>query len=185
MLANVEYGCNDFWFRNGTSLGEGGFGKVFQFPFHGIDVAFKEIPIYFGNDRNKAIEQAYDEYDIMNTVSKKPEKGGLMVRISFDQYETGMEELILSPLSCFFMEEVSSQKVWMILVLPKIKTDLEKLKQNYDLSEDNLRSIMEQLFQAMDYMYMVRSIRHQDLKPSNILINYKEDGNGIKDIKVN
>ena len=79
MLANVEYGCNNFWFRNGTSLGEGGFGKVFQFSFHGIEAAFKEIPIYFGNDRDQAIEQAYDEYDIMNTVSKKPKKGGQMV----------------------------------------------------------------------------------------------------------
>ena len=122
MLSNVEYGFNDFWFRNEkNSLGQGGFGKVFQFPFHGIDAAFKEIPIYFGNDRNKAIEQAYDEYDIMNTVSKKPEKGGkMMPKYGMDRYKTGMEEMILSPLSCFFMEEVSSQKVWMILVLPKL-----------------------------------------------------------------
>ena len=79
MLANVEYGCNNFWFKRGTSLGEGGFGKVFQFPFHGIEAAFKEIPIYFGNDRDQAIEQAYDEYNIMNTVSKRPITGGKMV----------------------------------------------------------------------------------------------------------
>ena len=95
-----------------------------------------------------------------------------------------MEELILAPLSCFFIEEVSSGQIWMILVLPKMKTDLERLKRNYNLNEDNIRSIMTQLKTAMIYMDKIRGMRHQDLKPSNILINYDEEGNKIQNIKV-
>ena len=133
MFTNVEYGCNEFWFESGTCLGKGGFGKVFQFPFHGLDAAYKKIPIYFGNDRNKAIDQAYDEYNIMKALSGKPVKGGQFVYNmdeTISKYEAGMEELIIAPLSCFFMEEVVSQAVWMILVLPKMKMDLEYLKKN-------------------------------------------------------
>merc|ERR1712130_1095325 len=75
MKANIEYGCNEMWFEQGNPLGEGGFGKVFQFAFHQQDAAFKKIPIYFQNDKDKAMKEAYQEFEIMKTISKKPKDG--------------------------------------------------------------------------------------------------------------
>ena len=69
--------------------------------------------------------------------------------------------------------------------LPKAKTDLQNLKTNTELNEENIRSIFRQLKRAMEYLYFVREVRHHDLKPSNILVDYDQNINGtITNIKV-
>ena len=198
MTANTEYGCKEMWFENGAQLGEGGFGKVFQFPFHKQDAAFKKIPIYFETDKDKAMDEAYQEFEIMRTISTKPKSGDDMLnqgsarvsaRLPKDffwktRYEDEMEKLVISPLGCFYMEEISTGEVWMILILPKMKNHLNKIKREGRLDEANIKSIMAQLFKVMIYLKFVRDIRHQDVKPENILLDYEEENNKIANIKV-
>merc|ERR1712062_351321 len=113
MKANVEYGCNEIWFENGNPLGEGGFSKVFQFPFHKRDAAFKKIRIYFQNDKDKAMEEAYQEFEIMKTISKKPKSGDEIIdqKSWKKHYENGMEEYVISPLGCFYIKDISRESI--------------------------------------------------------------------------
>lgn len=181
----VEYGLNDLWFENGKKLGEGGFGQVYEADYHGSNIAFKKIPITIGNDRVKAIDEAFEEYNIMKSVSSKPYKGGTMVsdyHLS-NIYKTGMENLIIKPLSYFYVENMLSNQLWIVICLPRARSDLERLKRSKKLSEDNIRSIMKQLNHAMDYLTNVRTICHRDLKPNNVLVNYDEN-NAITNIQV-
>ena len=184
MIANVEYGCNEILFEKGTQLGEGGFGKVFQYPFHQQAAAFKKTPIYFENGRENAMKEAYQEYNIMKTISKKPNDGDDMLRNWKRHYEDGMEELIISPLGCFYIEDIASGQVWMVLILPKMRNDLNKIKRNGKLDEDNIKSIMKQLSKVMIYLFYVRGIRHQDVKPENVLLDYVERNKKITNITV-
>ena len=184
--ANVEYGCNEIWFERGIPLGEGGFSKVFQFSFHQRDAAFKKIPIYFQNEKEKAMEEAFKEFEIMKNISKKPKDGDDMIYVDWKQYyKIGMEDLVLSPLGCFYIEDILSGEVWMILIMPKMKNDLNKVKRDGRLDEENTKTIMAQLVKVVRYLGDVRDIRHQDLKPENILLDYKEENKKITNIKVN
>ena len=187
MKAKVEYGCNEIRFEQGTSLGEGGFSRIFQFPFHQRNAAFKIIPIYFQkeNDKNKAMFDAYQEFKIMKTISTKPKDGDDMTGQYWRKYyEDGMEELVVSPLACFYVETISTSKVWMILIMPKLRNDLNEIKREGSLDEDNIKAIMAQLFKIMRYLQGARNIRHQDIKPENILLDYTERNNKITNIKV-
>ena len=201
MKQKIEYGVNDLWFKNGTLLGEGGFAKVYESDWHGNNAAYKKIPITIGNDpkligpptkkdyqhrKERAIKEAFEEYDIMENISKKPKDGDKMLYKKYweTHYEEGMEEYIIKPFGYFFVEEVSTQNIWIVIITPKMKLDLEKLKRTGKLNEDNVRVILEQLNNAMNYLYKVREIRHQDIKPNNILVSYDERNNVISNIKV-
>ena len=71
-----------------------------------------------------------------------------------------VEEYVISPLGCFFVEDISSGEIWMVLILPKMKNDLNKLKREGRLDEDNIKAVMAQLFKVMQYLTLVRGITH-------------------------
>jgi len=200
------YGTDQLWFENGEKLGEGGFGAVFKCLFHGKDSAYKKVKIIydknkngkvkvkvaneygyerekeFENDKERAIWETTQEYEIQKIVSTKPIKGGKMVN-NEKLYEEGDECLFLRPSSYFFVEDQSDQSLFMIIVSPKARSDLNIIKKKGKLDEENIRNIIQQIYRATQYLYMVRKIRHQDLKPSNILLDFDEQNGKIKNIK--
>ena len=209
MEKDKKYGTDELWFENGEKLGEGGGGAVNRCLYHGIDAAYKKIEIVydktktekvnirvgksivyyyhysteieFENDKERAIWEISQEYEIQKNVATKPKV--LTMINSFYWYKFGDEGLILRPLSYFFVENQSGS-LFMILVLPKCKSDLNKIKKEGKLDEENIRTIIQQLWRARRYLWYVRSIRHQDLKPSNILLDYDETKNRkIKNIQ--
>ena len=132
------------------------------------------------------MEEAFKEFEIMKNISKKPKDGDDMIYVDWKQYyKIGMEDLVLSPLGCFYIEDILSGEVWMILIMPKMKNDLNKVKRDGRLDEENTKTIMAQLVKVVRYLGDVRDIRHQDLKPENILLDYKEENKKITNIKVN
>ena len=72
----------------------------------------------------------------------------------------------------------------MVIILPKMKTDLNKIKREDKLDEDNIRAIIKQLFNVITLVYSVRDLRHQDVKPENVLLDYEEEDDKITNIKV-
>ena len=121
----------------------------------------------------------------MKAISTKAKNGDKMLNSGWKYcYQNGMENLVIRPLCYYFIEEVATGKLWIVIILPKATTDLEKFKRNKNLTEDNIRSIMRQIYLVMEYLYEVRDVRHQDIKPNNILINYDESNNIISNIKV-
>ena len=209
MEKNKEYGTDKLWFEMGKKLGEGGFGAVYQCLYHGIDAAYKKIEIVydktktdkvkvevrkhiieywsrsvykeFKNDKERAIWEASQEYEIQKNVATKP---GIryMVEMMLCVYRCNDESLILRPLGYFFVENQSDGSLFMILILPKCKSDLNKVKKGGKLDEENIRNIIQQIQRARTYLWRVRDIRHQDLKPSNILFDETQNGK-IKNIK--
>jgi len=198
-IKNQIYQTNQLDFENGKLLGEGSFGAVTAHLFHGIEAAFKKVPMQykkkeekvtmkvsrnntkqFENDKNRAIYETYKEFKIQRKMAKKPGKNNR------DGYQKDDELLILAPLACFFVEDNETEDMCMILVLPKCKSDLNRMKKQNRLDEDNIREILKQLYRATQYLVKVRWIRHQDLKPNNILLNFKENKtNGkIENIKI-
>ena len=123
----------------------------------------------------------------MKTISKKPDSDDDMIdpTLKLIYYIDGMEELILSPFGWFIVEEIASKSVWFVMIMPRMKTNLEQLKKTYELSEENNRFILHNIYQAMMYLNFVRNIRHQDIKPSNILIDCVLKDNEISNLKVN
>ena len=65
-----------------------------------------------------------------------------------------------------------------------MKTDLNKIKREDKLDEHNIRDIMKQLSKVMVYLKYVRDIRHQDVKPENVLLDYEEENDKVTNIKV-
>ena len=104
--------------------------------------------------KNEVINEIYREFELQRTVSKKPTLFGKMVVwfSLFFYYESGMEDLILSPLAAFFLEENSTSNLWFILVLPKCESDLEKFKDQCKPNEDETKLILKQLAKALFYL---------------------------------
>ena len=203
------YGTDQLWFENGEKLGEGGFGAVHRCFYHGKDSAYKKVKIIydktktgkvkikvrnektgkeeekeFENDKKRAIWETTQEYEIQKNVSTKPIKGGKMVDDSMlHRYKDGDECLVLRPFSYFIVEDQSDQSLFMIIVSPKCKSDLNKIKKEGKLDEENTRNIIKQIYRARKYLLDIREIRHQDFKPSNILLDFDEKNGRIENIK--
>ena len=79
-----------------------------------------------------------------------------------NDYKPGMENLILSPLAAFFIEENLTSHLWFILVLPKCESDLETFKHQFKPDENDTKLILKTLAKALFYLSRVRNIRHQD-----------------------
>ena len=160
-------------------MGKGGFGTVFEGDFQGTKVAFKKIKIELGNGKSiKAnLENSYEEFDLQQTVSIKPVQGGKMVD-DMSAYKEGDENLILPPIGSFFISDEETSAMWLVIILPKCKMDLQKMKKTKSLSEGNIRDILKQIERTRQYLWWVRDMRHQDLKPNNILAEFDENEDG-------
>ena len=106
-------------------MGKGGFATVFEGDFQGTKVALKKIKIEMANGKsiNENLENSFEEFDIQRTVSIKPVKGGKMVRWISD-YKEGDENLILPPIGSFFISEEQTSAMWLVIILPECKMDL-------------------------------------------------------------
>ena len=145
----------------------------------------KKFPPYPLCIPTEKITEALEEYEIMRHICKKPIDGAKMLDGGWKyHYKEGMEEYVIQPFGYFFIEEVLTQNLWIVIITPKMKDDLEKLKKSGKLKEHNVKDILAQLSNAMKYLSMVRKIRHQDIKPNNILVTYDENNNNISNIKV-
>ena len=113
-------------------MGEGGFGAVFEADFKGRKAAFKKVKIELQNGKSleQNIRDSYEEFDIQRTLSIKPVEGGKMVD-DWDlknYYKEGDENLILPPIGSFFISEEETSAMWLVIILPKCKMDLHKMK---------------------------------------------------------
>ena len=169
-------------------MGKGGFATVFEGDFQGTKVAFKKIKIEMANGKsiNENLENSFEEFDIQRNLSIKPVKGGKMVDpIGISGYKEGDENLILPPIGSFFISEDQTSAMGLVIILPKCKMDLQEMKKNKSLSEGNIRDILKQMHRTFEYLYYVRDMRHQDLKPNNLLVEFDENQDGtIENIQV-
>ena len=121
--------------------------------------------------------EAYQEFHIQRITSQKPVEGGELVNSAsgLRGYENGMEHFILSPLAAFFLEENETSNLWFIIVLPKCRSDLEKFKAKHEskIDDECIRQILLQMGKALYYLKKVRTIRYQDLKPNNVLVDFE------------
>ena len=166
-------------------MGEGGFGSVFEANFQGTKAAFKKMKIELQNGKSleQNIKDSYQEFDIQRNLSIKPVKGGKMVYF-MPTYKEGDENLILPPIGSFFISDEETSEMWLVIILPVCKMDLQKMKKTKSLSEENIRDILRQIYRTMFYLWVVRKTRHQDLKPNNFLVEFDEDDEGkIENIK--
>ena len=136
-----------------------------------------------GKSINENLENSFEEFDIQRTVSTKPVKGGKMVHI-MSSYKEGDENLILPPIGSFFISEEQTSAMWLVIILPKCKMPLQKMKKNKSLSEGNIRDILKQIDRTRKYLFNVRDMRHQDLKTNNILVEFDEKDGKIENIQV-
>jgi hypothetical protein len=145
----------------------------------------KKIEIIYKNEseKQKAIYDATQKYEIQKTLSTKPEVGGKMVYdFALKHYKEGDEHFVLRPLSYFFVENESC--LFMILVLPECKSNLKKIKKEGKLDEENIRNIIQQLYRACFYLSYLRKIRNQNLNPANILLDFETENEKVKNIKI-
>ncbi len=147
-------------FISDKRLGSGGFAKVFKGQFHGIDVAVKVIDIYrnyndiltMPNDIYEAeIERVRDEAIIMKQCSIHSniiDVFGYTV-----PFQKGSEPLII-------MELMHASMYSIIHDTSNMRTFLFSTR----------KKLMRDVASALEYLHLQRYV-HQDVKPSNILVN--------------
>ena len=161
--------------KKGIKLGHGGFGQVYSFDWHGQSAAYKVVPLCANTKDDLAAEKESkkDEYRFQLYCSYKPVRKN---ELSFyNENCPKAEDLILKPLGYFFMSD--RQQTYFVIVTPKCHSDLEYFKQNHNdkLTPEITADLMEQCHRMFIYLYMVKSVRHQDIKPRNILLKIKPE----------
>ena len=161
--------------KKGIKLGHGGFGQVYSFDWHGQPAAYKVVPLHAQTKDDLAAEKESkkDEYRFQLYCSFKPAQKRQL--IFYNENCPKAEDLILKPLGYFFMSD--RQQTYFVIVTPKCHSDLEYFKQNHNdkLTPEITADLMEQCHRMFIYLYMVKSVRHQDIKPRNILLKIKPE----------
>lgn len=160
------------WTRSPT-LGQGGFGQVYAFDWHGTAAAYKIVRLHASlpGQLEAEKESKKDEYRFQLKCATKPTSKREL--IEYEKHCPRGEELILKPLGYFFMRDCRNQNEYFVIVTPQCYSDLEHFKQQHNdkLTPEVTASLMEQCHRMFIYLYMVKSVRHQDIKPRNILVD--------------
>ena len=145
-------------------------------------MAFKVVPARQneGENRETGMDKIIEEFEMQRICSRPPRDGDTYLRTNWrSRYVPGSEDLFVSPLAYFILENPIKNQSWVIIVTPKFNCDLEQFK-TMGLDNHTVKTILHQLEKAVKYMEDVRNVNHRDLKPRNILINYENENGKIK-----
>jgi len=121
-----------------------------------------------------------EEFKIQRECSRAPRDGDAYLYYNWrSDYVSRSEDLFVSPLAFFILENPIKNQSWVIIVSPKFDCDLEQFK-TMGLDNDTVYTILGKLEKVVEYMWSVRNVSHRDLKPRNILINFETENGKIK-----